>query len=215
MISEATFDELVKITVKDGTILTGQLTIPRDCKAIIIFSHGSGSGYTSPRNKQIAQELQKEKFATLLIDLLTPEESKSEEHLQDIDILTERLVSLRDWVDLNPYTEALYMGIIGTSSGAAAALKAAAISKGKINSILSRGGRLDLVMSELDQVKVPVLLLVGSKDKEIADINRKALEHLSKDSELKIIEGAGHNFEEPGKLEEVGSLAVDWFLKTI
>lgn len=207
--------EVVKITVQGGVVLTGHLTVPQDSKAIILFSHGSGSGRMSPRNNYVAEILQKEKFATLLVDLLTSEENQIYANRFDIDTLTDRLIMIHDWLDQNPHTETLPMGLFGASTGAAAALKAAAKTDGKILTVVSRGGRPDLAIPVLDQVKVPVLLLVGSHDQEVLKLNQKALEHLSPDSELKIIEGASHLFEEPGKLEEVGRAAKDWFLKTI
>lgn len=215
MISEAAFNEVVKITVQGGAVLTGRLNIPVDSKAFIVFVHGSGSSHLSPRNSFVAEILQQEKFATLLVDLLTPEESQEDEYKLDIDMLTDRLICLRDWVDQNPYTEALYTGFIATSSGAAAALKAAVKSEGKISSLVCRGGRPDLVVPVLSQVRIPVLFIVGSNDKEGIEFNKKVLSHMPCECELKIIEGAGHSFEEPGKLEEFAEIARDWFLKTI
>lgn len=215
MLSDAAFNEVVKITVQDGAVLTGRLDMPQDSKAIIVFVHGRGSSHLSPRNNFVAEVLHKEKFGTLLVDLLTPEESEKEDHELSIDILTDRLICLRDWIDQNPYTEALYTGFIATSSGAAAALRAAAKFPGKINSLVCRGGRPDLVMSDLDQVRIPVLFMVGSEDKEGVESNKKALSHMLCQCELKIIEGAGHSFKEPGKLEEFAEIARDWFLKTI
>lgn len=215
MISEAEFNDVVNITVQDGTVLTGRLTVPVSSKAIIIFSHGGGSSHLSPRNQYVAEILQKERFATLLVDLLTPEENKDDARRTDIDNLAQRLVTITDWVDQNPYTEALYVGLVGTSSGAAAALQAVAQTEEKIDSLVARGGRLKLIEEKLPEVDIPVLLLVGSLDTEIIQENKDALTQLPGGSELKIIEGASHDFEEPGKLEEVGEIARDWFLKTI
>ncbi len=215
MISQADFNEIVKITVEDGAVLTGRLTVPRDAKAIIIFAHGSGSSHLSPRNNFVAEVLQQEKFATLLVDLLTPEESEDEANNYNVEKLTRRLVTLREWADQNPYTEALFIGLLGSTTGVAAALHAAAKSDGKISSLVSRGGRPDLAMDVLPQVRIPVLFLVGSNDHEIIKSNQKALTKLPGDSEMRIIEGAGHLFEEPGKLEEAAQEAKEWFLKTI
>lgn len=211
MLNDADFNDIVKITVNDGTILTGELTVPEDCKAIIVFVHGSKSNRLSPRNKSVAEVLQREKFATLLVNLLAPED----EHQLDIDMLADRLISFRDWLDQNPYTEALYIGFIATSSGAAPALKAAAKYPGKINALVCRGGRPDLVADILNQVQIPVLFTVGSKDKEGIESNKKALSRMACECDLKIIEGAGHSFEEQGRLEEFAELARDWFLRTI
>ncbi len=215
MISEAEFNDVVNITVQNGTVLTGKLTVPVNSKAIIIFSHGGGSSHLSPRNQYVAEILQKEKFATLLVDLLTPEENKDDALRTDINNLAQRLINIRDWIDQNPYTEALYVGLVGTSSGAAAALQAVAKTQDKIDSLVARGGRPQLVETMLPEVNIPVLLLVGSMDTEAVQENKEALAHLPDGSELKIIEGASHDFEEPGKLEEVGEIARDWFLKTI
>ncbi len=215
MISEAEFNDVVNITVQNGTVLTGRLTVPVNSKAIIIFSHGGGSSHLSPRNQYVAEILQKEKFATLLVDLLTPEENKDDVLRADINNLAQRLINITDWIDQNPYTEALYVGLVGTSSGAAAALQAVAKTQDKIDSLVARGGRLQLVETMLVDVNIPVLLLVGSMDTEAVQENKEALVHLPDGSDLKIIEGASHDFEEPGKLEEVGEIARDWFLKTI
>lgn len=215
MLNDVVFDEIVSITVQDGVVLTGNITVPKSSKAIILFSHGSGSGRMSPRNNYVAEMLQKERFATLLVDLLTPEENQNYADRFDIDKLTDRLIAVRDWVDQNPHAETLPIGLFGASTGAAAALKAATKTDGKISAVVSRGGRPDLAIPVLDQVKIPVLLLVGSKDQEVLKLNQEVMQYLSEESELKIIEGAGHLFEEPGTLEEVGRQARDWFLKTI
>lgn len=169
----------------------------------------------SPRNNYIAEVLQQEKFTTLLVDPLTPQENQNAANRFDIDKLTDRLIAVRDWLDQNPHTEGLPIGLFGASTGAAAALKAAIKTKGKISAIVSRGGHPDLTTPLLDQVKIPVLLLVGSKDEETLKLNQEVIQDLSEESELKVIEGANHFFEEPGKLEEVGRQARDWFLKTI
>lgn len=215
MLNDSDFNDIVKITVDDDIILTGELAVPEDCKAIVVFVHGSKSSRLSPRNKFVAEVLQREKFATLLINLLAPEENHEDEYQLDIDMLTDRLICFRDWLDQNPYTEALYMGFIATSSGAAPALKAAAKYPEKINSLVCRGGRPDLVADILNQVRIPVLFTVGSNDPEGIESNKKAMSHMDCECDLKIIEGAGHSFEEEGRLEEFAELAKDWFLKTI
>lgn len=217
MLSDSAFNESVKITVTGGTVLSGRLNMPEDTKAIIIFAHGSGSSHHSPRNNFVAEVMQQEKFATLLIDLLTPEENENAAQF-DTDDLAQRLLDLRSWIDQNPYTEAMYTGVIATSSAAAAALQAVVRSReseGSISSVVCRGGKPDEVMPILNKVHVPVLFLVGSKDQEGIESNRKAIEQLPDNCELKIIEGAGHSFEEEGKLEEFAINARDWFLKTI
>lgn len=215
MIQHVTFDDIVKISIENDAVLTGRLTVPEDAKALIVFSHGSGSSHKSPRNNFVAEVLQKEKFATLLVDLLTPEENQEYAKRFDIDKLTERLIAVLHWTAENPHTEALNIGLFGASTGAAAALQAAAKSDGKISTVVSRGGRPDLAIPALDQVKVPVLLLVGGRDREVLEMNQKALDHLSDMSALTVIADAGHLFEEPGKLEEVSKQAKDWFLKVL
>lgn len=217
MLSDNAFNESVKITVTGGTILSGKFNMPEDAKAIIIFAHGRGSSHRSPRNNFIAEVMQQEKFATLLIDLLTPEENESTVQFET-DALAQRLLDLRSWVDQNPYTEAMYTGVIATSSAAAAALQAVTQShesEGSISSMVCRGGKPDEVMPILKKVDIPVLFLVGSKDQEGIESNKKAISQLPDNCELKIIEGAGHSFEEEGKLEEFANYARDWFLKTI
>ncbi len=217
MLSDNAFNEPVKITVTGGTVLSGKLNMPEDAKAIIIFAHGSGSSHHSPRNKFIAEAMQQEKFATLLIDLLTPEENEGNAQFR-VDDLAQRLLDLRSWVDQNPYTEAMYTGVVATSSAAAAALMAVTQShesEGSISSLVCRGGRPDEVMSILDKVDIPVLFQVGSKDAEGIASNKRAISHLPDNCELKIIEGASRSFEEEDKLEEFADNAIDWFLKTI
>lgn len=215
MIHDVSHEDEVQITVENGRILSGEITIPRHAKAVIIFAHGKGSSSRSPRNKYMAENLQKEHFATLLIDLLTEEEMQSADSQFDVDILAKRLAHVRQWVDENPHTEGLMIGLVGSSSGAAAALKTVAKLDNNIGAVVSRGGRPYLALDDLEKIKVPVLLLVGGKDKEELKMNREAFEKLNTTKELQVIEGASHLFSEEGKLEEAADLTCDWFLSHI
>lgn len=212
MIHDVSHEDEVQITVEDGRVLSGEIVVPQHAKAVIIFAHGKGSSSRSPRNKYMAEILQKEHFATVLIDLLTEEEVRDTKDQFDVDILAERLAHVRQWVDENPHTEGLMIGLVGSSSGAAAALKTVAKIDNNIGALVLRGGRPYLAMEVLDKIKVPVLLLVGGKDKEELAMNREAYDKLQTNKELQVIEGAGHLFEEEGKLEEAADLTRDWFL---
>lgn len=197
----------------DHVTLKGDLYIPDPAIGLVIFSHGSGSSRLSPRNKFVAQLLQKEGLATLLFDLLTPEEDRDYQKRFDIELLTNRLVAVTDWVMHNSQTSHLKMGYFGASTGAASALKAAAALGTSIGAVVSRGGRPDLAMGRLSQVVSPTLLLVGGRDIAVIELNEKAYLQISCEKELTIIPGASHLFEEPGKLAEVARLAGEWFNK--
>lgn len=212
MLHDVQYEDEVHVTVDGGLVLTGEISVPKNAKAVIIFAHGKGSSSHSPRNQYMAEILQKENFATLLIDLLTEEESQSPDDQFDIDLLAERLANIRHWVDDNPHTEALMVGLVGSSTGAAAALKTVAKVDNKIGAVVSRGGRPYLAMDLLDKIKVPVLLIVGGKDKEELRMNQEAFEKMDTTKELEVIEGASHLFKEDGKLEEAAHLTRDWFL---
>jgi dienelactone hydrolase len=216
-------EQLVQVSVGQAT-LEGNLSIPKGSKGIILFAHGSGSSRHSPRNKYVAEVLQDAGIATLLIDLLTEEEEEIDlqtRHLRfDIDLLAKRLIGATDWLkqEQNFQTKDLSIGYFGASTGAAAALVAAAQRQKIIKAIVSRGGRPDLAGSEnLSKVQAPTLLLVGGNDEPVIEMNKDAFKQLTnlEDNEKKkkiiIVPGATHLFEEPGKLEEVAYLAKGWF----
>jgi putative phosphoribosyl transferase len=191
--------------------LEGILAIPEEPLGVVLFSHGSGSGRMSPRNRFVAHMLQQEGMTTLLIDLLEEWESEDRQKVFDIDLLTERLLSATDWLARNPNTEALQIGYFGASTGAASALKAAAIRKQEIGAVVSRGGRPDLARDYLPDVTAPTLLIVGGNDYPVIPLNEEAYSLLQAPKELVIVPGASHLFEEPGKLDEVAQLAQQWF----
>ncbi len=193
--------------------LPGDLVMRDNAAGIVIFSHGSGSSRLSPRNIYVARKLQDKGFATLLFDLLTEEEGQNYELYFDIPLLSRRLESVTKWVMENPYTKGLEIGFFGASTGAASALSAASHLENHIKALVSRGGRPDLVMKELLEVKTPTLLIVGGLDKNVISLNRGALRHLAGERKLSIVEEATHLFNEQGKLDEVAVLAANWFEK--
>jgi putative phosphoribosyl transferase len=199
-------------------ILEGNLIIPKAAEGIVVFAHGSGSSRHSPRNQYVAQVLNNAGLATLLTDLLTREEEevdvKTRQHRFNIDLLSKRLVAVTDWITQNPDTQKLFVGYFGASTGAAAALVAAAERGNIVSAIVSRGGRPDLAGSKaLRNVQAPTLFIVGEKDIQVIDMNENAMKQLDKveRKKLKIVSGATHLFEEPGTLEEVARLARGWF----
>jgi len=193
--------------------LPGDLIIPHGAKATIIFSHGSGSSRFSSRNKMVAQYLHKKKFATLLFDLLTEEEDKNYNNRFNIDLLTTRLAGATEWLERVPTAiRDFRTGYFGASTGAASALKAASFIP-DISAVVSRGGRPDLVMKDLPNVKAPTLLIVGSLDYDVLQLNRQAYTQLRCEKKLEVVAGATHLFEEPGKMEIVSELAGNWFEK--
>ncbi len=196
--------------------LEGNLGIPKSAQGVVLFAHGSGSSRHSPRNRYVAQVLCKVRLATLLIDLLTTEEEAVDMQTGqlrfDIRLLAERLVDATDWLMQNVETQDLTVGYFGASTGAGAALVAAAARPDVVGAIVSRGGRPDLAASALPHVQAPTLLIVGGHDTPVIAINREALDKLRVAKELVIIPGATHLFEEPGALEEVAQLAANWFL---
>jgi len=201
----------IDIDVGQDIWLTGNLTIPEGCHALVIFSHGSGSSRHSVRNKFVAGYLNKHHIATLLIDLLTPEEDRESHNRFNIDLLTERLVSVTTYAHGLPALSGCNIGLFGASTGAASALNAAAQMGDMISAVVSRGGRPDLATMALDKVKAPVLLIVGSLDAEVIQLNKMALKSLKSEKQILIVEGASHLFEETGKLDEVARLANNWF----
>lgn len=201
------------IPVADNVNLKGVLTIPVDAKGFILFSHGSGSGRLSERNNFVAEILNNDGMATLLMDLLTKEEDSVYDKRFDIELLTERLVAATKYTSELPGLKGLPIAYFGASTGAASALKAAARLNTLVKAVVSRGGRPDLAQSSLLEVKAPVLLIVGSLDPDVIMLNEQAYSLLFSEKKMEIIEGASHLFEEPGKLFEVAALASDWFTK--
>jgi dienelactone hydrolase len=192
--------------------LPGILAWPRQPSGMVLFVHGSGSGRLSPRNAAVAQQLRAAGLGTLLFDLLTEVEATDRRNVFDIDLLSQRLLAATVWLSRQPETAGLPLGYFGASTGAAAALKAAATSPIDIASVVSRGGRPDLAGDALRLVRAPTLLLVGSRDPVVLDLNQMALAQLTCFARLVVIPGASHLFEEPGTLEEAGRLAAAWFV---
>lgn|SRR5581483_4229332 len=195
--------------------LSGDLVIPEQAAGVVVFAHGSGSSRHSPRNRYVAEVMQKGGFATLLMDLLTPSEEEIDirtRHLRfDISLLAHRLLDATDWLSREPVTRALRIGYFGASTGGGAALAAAAERPSVIHAIVSRGGRPDLAGSALPRVQAPTLLIIGGNDHAVIELNEQALEKLRCKKQISIVPGATHLFEEPGALERVAELALDWF----
>lgn len=209
-------ENLIRIPVKKGN-LEGDLQIPSDAKGLVVFAHGSGSSRHSPRNRFVAEFLQSRGVATLLIDLLTKEEGEADEYTAalrfDIDLLTERLCLVTEWLQASKEAKHLAIGYFGASTGAAAALCAAAKMKKGIAAVVSRGGRPDLAHKALPDVKAPTLLIIGGNDIPVIGMNEEAYALLHCEKEMIIIPGATHLFEEPGTLEKVAGLALGWFIR--
>ena len=207
-------ERLVRVKAGSATI-EGNLNLPEGARAVVLFAHGSGSSRFSSRNRYVARVLNEAKLATLLIDLLTPEEEAIDQrtaHLRfDIRLLAGRLVSATDWLTQNVDTRHLSIGYFGASTGAAAALVAAAERPEVVHAVVSRGGRPDLAGAALPRVRAPTLLIVGGDDVQVIELNRAALALLRCEKQLVIIPGASHLFEEPGALDEVARLAREWF----
>jgi putative phosphoribosyl transferase len=206
------------VTIPGGPVtLNGDLARPVGGEGIVLFAHGSGSSRHSPRNRYVASVLREAGLATLLMDLLTKDEESLDErtgHLRfDIDLLAERLVSATDWIASEPASRQLAIGYFGASTGAAAALVAAAQRPDLVRAIVSRGGRPDLASGVLPRVNAPTLLIVGGRDVPVIDMNREAMAQMRGDVELEIVPGASHLFEEPGTLEVVARLARDWLAR--
>lgn len=200
-----------------GVNLEGTLTVPDNALGVVVFAHGSGSSRFSTRNIMVADHFNQKGLATLLFDLLTHDENAVDEHTRqyrfDISLLGDRLVGAVDWVNSHPDLEGLKIGTFGASTGAAAALIAAAERPQSVGAVVSRGGRPDLAGEALPRVQAPTLLIVGGLDDVVIDLNRKAAEALECHYRLTIIPGATHLFSEPGKLEEVSGHASDWFVE--
>jgi putative phosphoribosyl transferase len=206
----------MKIPVS-GIEVEGTLTLPPGAKGVVLFAHGSGSSRFSPRNQYVAKEFNKAKIGTLLFDLLTQEEEETDmitaEYRFNIPLLAERLIGATMWLRNDLLTKRLAFGYFGASTGAAAALIAAAKLPDDIVAVVSRGGRPDLAGDYLLRVVAPTLLLVGGLDTEVIALNRLAMDQMTNEKKLVVIPGATHLFEEPGTLDEVAKFSIDWFLR--
>ncbi len=208
--------EVVITDPDDEIVLNGVLAMPRSAKAVIIFAHGSGSGRFSPRNNFVARQLQEAQLGTLLMDLLSEEESLDRSNVFNIELLAERLTMAKHWMTTMQEVQNDYqIGYFGASTGAGAALVAGSEDPGNIFAIVSRGGRPDLAGEHLENVKAPTLLIVGGNDDVVIDLNQEAFEQLNCKKEMKIVPGATHLFEESGTLEQVAVLARDWFISNL
>ncbi len=201
-----------EVTVPAGAVrLVGDLRLPADPAGLVLFAHGSGSSRRSPRNVQVARRLEADGLGTLLFDLLTEEEARRRENVFDIPLLGERLVAATRWATAQAELRRLPLGYFGASTGGAAALLAAAELPAEVAAVVVRGGRPDLAGERLGAVQAPTLLIVGGRDTEVLALNRRAKPRLGGPSQLAVVEGATHLFEEPGALELVAELASDWF----
>jgi putative phosphoribosyl transferase len=197
--------------------LDGDLATPAAARGVVLFAHGSGSGRHSPRNRQVAATLGRVGFATLLLDLLTLEEEAADRRSGrlrfDVELLAGRLLAAAGWLDADQRTAGLPIGLFGASTGAGAALLAAAERPETVAAVVSRGGRPDLAGAALARVQAPTLLIVGALDPQVLELNRAALGRLGSEASLEVVPGASHLFEEPGTLERVAELAVGWFTR--
>ena len=208
-------ETLVHIPV-DGVTLEGALAIPANASGMVLFVHGSGSSRFSPRNNFVAHEMRRAGLGTLLIDLLTRTEDQDYERRFDIPLLTQRVLQVGAWLRAQPETKHLAIGYFGASTGAAAALQAAAAPESNANAVVSRGGRPDLAgVRALRLVHCPVMLIVGGHDDVVIELNQQAHALLACTKELVIVPGATHLFEEPGTLEQVAKLAAEWFVHNL
>ncbi|MEE8407297.1 MAG: hypothetical protein V3S32_09140 [Acidimicrobiia bacterium] len=205
-------DEEVVVSV-ESLRLVGHLTIPQRPEGLVVFAHGSGSSRHSPRNRFVAGILNQAGLGTLLFDLLTPAEERDRANVFDIQLLGERLSKVTNWLRSMPEALDVPISYFGASTGAAAALWAAAEPTAPIATVVSRGGRPDLAGARLSEVRARTLLIVGSRDEVVEELNRQALDKLRCEARLVVVPGATHLFEEPGALEEVAALACDWFLE--
>ena len=209
-------DQLQVQIVSGPVTLQGDLQAPHGARGVILFAHGSGSSRFSKRNRYVARVLNEAGLATLLIDLLTRQEELVDQRTAqfrfDLPMLATRLVDAVDWLQREPQTHDLPLGLFGASTGAGAALIAAAQRPERVGAVVSRGGRPDLAVDALPQVTAPTLLIVGGEDQEVIELNREAMAQMQADVRLEIVPGASHLFEEPGALEVVAEMARDWFL---
>jgi putative phosphoribosyl transferase len=217
MNSRSTRVDDVSVTLDQGVSTNAFLALPDEPKGLVIFAHGSGSGRNSPRNRFVADALNTAGLATLLLDLLTPQEEaldrRTAELRFDISLLARRLIGATDWVRSQPALNDYRLAYFGASTGAAAALVAAAIVPGEIFAVVSRGGRPDLAGQYLARVHAPTLLVVGGNDREVLALNRRASARMTADRQIVVVPGATHLFEEPGALEEVARLSRYWFVQ--
>jgi putative phosphoribosyl transferase len=208
--------ESLRIPAADVT-LDADMVVPQPARGLVLFAHGSGSSRHSSRNRHVAGELQAAGLATVLADLLTPEEEQADVRTGalrfDIDLLSGRVTALTDWLVEQERLADLGIGLFGASTGAAAALVTAAARPASVQAVVSRGGRPDLAGGRLRQVRQPTLLIVGGRDRTVLELNRGAMEELGGETRLEIVPGASHLFEEPGALDEVARLARDWFVR--
>ncbi|WP_395050480.1 dienelactone hydrolase family protein [Flavobacterium sp.] len=193
--------------------LKGDLVIPDNAIGIVVFAHGSGSSRSSPRNKLVAELMQQQGIGTLLFDLLTEKEDQNYENRFNIDLLVSRLIEATEWLTQNKVAKGLPIAYFGASTGVASAMRAAAFFGKNIKAVVSRGGRPDLALSVLHLVTAPTLLIVGQLDVPVIKMNKHAFDQLLSIKEMKIIPGASHLFEEPGKLMEIAELAIQWYKK--
>ena len=210
----ASEDREVRIPVS-GAELAGHLVVPSPARGVVVFAHGSGSSRHSPRNRYVASVLQDGGLGTLLFDLLTPTEEAHRGNVFDIDLLASRLLEATAWLEREPAAAGLTISYFGASTGAAAALAAAAARPERTGAVVSRGGRPDLAMPVLAQVQAPTLLIVGSRDEMVLELNRRAQRQLRCESRVAVVPGATHLFEEPGTLSQAARLARDWFVSHV
>lgn len=208
----ATIDREIDV-VAGSLVLAGHLTVPASAKGVVIFAHGSGSSRKSPRNIAVAHELNKVGLGTLLFDLLTREEEQDRNNVFDIEMLAKRLLDATVWLRKQEGFSGMPIGYFGASTGAAAALWAAADPNSHVMAVVSRGGRADMAGPRLAKVPAPTLLIVGGFDDVVIELNQQAQAQLTCTNELVIVPDATHLFEEPGTLEKVAELASNWFLK--
>ncbi|WP_152041128.1 dienelactone hydrolase family protein [Salinigranum salinum] len=207
-------EHLVSVPVDDAE-LEGSPKIPPDATGVVVFAHGSGSSRKSPRNRFVAETLRERGLGTFLFDLLTEREDKIRENRFEIPLLTDRLVTATGWVSDRKEARGLKVGYFGSSTGAAAALRAAARLGGDVDAVVSRGGRVDMAADVLDEIRVPTLFVVGGDDTKVLELNREAYDRLDCEKELHVVAGAGHLFEGPGEIEEVADVAAEWFVDAL
>ena len=201
----------LKLDLKHNTVLSSILQMPDEAGGLVIFAHGSGSSRLSPRNNYVAKILTEHHIATVLTDLLTASEDSKHENRFNIALLTDRLIKVTELALEQSSLQYLPVGYFGASTGAAAALQAAALLQDAVKAVVSRGGRPDLAKQALPEVTAATLLIVGSLDPDVIELNRQAFAMMKCKKEMKIVEGASHLFEEPGKLHQVAQLAAEWF----
>ncbi|CAN3127432.1 KANL3/Tex30 alpha/beta hydrolase-like domain-containing protein [Mycobacterium sp. smrl_JER01] len=202
------------VRIPAGTVaVDGYLTVPQDARGVVVFVHGSGSSRHSVRNRYVAEVLNAAGLATLLFDLLTPAEEADRANVFDIGLLAGRLLDVTEWLAIRPEVRSLPVGYFGASTGAGAALTAAADERADIAAVVSRGGRPDLAGAHLSEVTAPTLLIVGERDELVLELNRQAQQAIQGECRVAVVPGATHLFEEPGTLEQAAALARDWFVR--